>query len=63
LSHKIIGLTKKAIYYYEQEGLFSPKKEAESGYRVFFENGLTILLEISVEMDLYAGGKSLFGFL
>jgi len=45
---KITGLTKKAIYYYEQEGLFSPKKEAENGYRTFSEDDLTKLLEISV---------------
>ena len=45
---KITGLTKKAIYYYEQEGLLSPKKEAENGYRTFSEDDISRLLEISV---------------
>jgi DNA-binding transcriptional MerR regulator len=45
---KITGLTKKAIYYYEQEGLLSPKKDVENGYRVFYEDDLTRLLQVSV---------------
>lgn len=41
------GLTRKAIEYYEEKGLVSPKK-AENGYRDYSDKDLEILTEISL---------------
>lgn len=44
---KTTGLTKKAIYYYEEEGLIKPTKEIENEYRVYTEKDLERLKHIS----------------
>lgn len=43
---KETGLTKKAIYYYEEVGLIKPKKEEESNYRIYSEDDINILITI-----------------
>lgn len=43
----ICGLTKKAIIYYEQQGLFEVKYN-ENGYRDFNDHDLTVLKEITI---------------
>jgi DNA-binding transcriptional MerR regulator len=44
---KITGLTKKAIYYYENKGLISPEYNPESGYRIFTNDDVKILSVIA----------------
>lgn len=44
---KLCNLTKKAISYYEQEGLLQPK-HAPNGYRDYDENDVNILKEITI---------------
>lgn len=48
---KLIGLTKKAILYYEKHGLVIPKKDS-SGYRKYSNNDIVILNEISLYRKL-----------
>lgn len=43
---KETGLTKKAIYYYEEMGLLSPKKEAGSNYRIYSAADVKRLINI-----------------
>jgi len=43
---KETGLTKKAIYYYEEEGLISPRKDEENNYRIYEEEDVKRLLTI-----------------
>lgn len=45
---KKTGLTKKAIYYYEEEGLVSPIKEEENGYRTYSEQDIGTLMTIQL---------------
>jgi DNA-binding transcriptional MerR regulator len=51
---KATGLTKKAIYYYEEEGLVSPQKDRENNYRRYSEDDVNKLIQISVlrKLDL-----------
>lgn len=55
---KVTGLTKKAIYYYEEEGLISPYKEKDNNYRVYSDADIKTLAQISVlrrlDIPLYA---------
>lgn len=41
-------LTKKAIYYYENEGLISPAKEPSNNYRIYTEEDVRKLIKINV---------------
>jgi len=43
---KETGLTKKAIYYYEEVGLIRPKKEEESNYRIYTMDDINRLITI-----------------
>ena len=43
---KETGLTKKAIYYYEEVGLIKPKKEEESNYRIYTVENINSLIAI-----------------
>ena len=43
---KETGLTKKAIYFYEEAGLLSPKKEADSNYRIYTADDVKTLTVI-----------------
>ncbi|MCX7746265.1 MAG: MerR family transcriptional regulator [Clostridia bacterium] len=45
---KITGLTKKALYYYEEEGLIHPEKNGQNNYRTYSEQDIKKLLQISV---------------
>ena len=45
---KATGLTKKAIYYYEEEGLVSPQKDRDNNYRSYSEDDINKLIQISV---------------
>lgn len=45
---KATGLTKKAIYYYEEEGLVSPQKDRDNNYRSYSEDDVNKLIQISV---------------
>jgi len=45
---KATGLTKKAIYYYEAEGLVSPQKDRENNYRIYSQDDVDRLIQISV---------------
>ena len=45
---KATGLTKKAIYYYEEEGLVSPQKDRDNNYRSYTEDDVNKLIQISV---------------
>lgn len=44
----ITGLTKKAINYYEEEGLVSPHVNAENNYREYSLSDADVLVQISV---------------
>ncbi len=57
---KVTGLTKKAIYYFEDEGLISPQKDIENSYRRYSEKDLHRLVQfvlshqtIFEDMDKY----------
>jgi Predicted transcriptional regulators len=41
------NLTKKAIYYYEEEGLITPRKDEENGYRIYSEEDVKKLIIIN----------------
>ncbi|HEY5589403.1 MAG TPA: MerR family transcriptional regulator [Paludibacter sp.] len=43
---KETGLTKKAIYYYEEAGLIKPRKEEESNYRIYTVEDINRLIAI-----------------
>lgn len=45
---KATGLNKKAIYYYEEEGLVSPQKDRDNNYRSYSEDDVNKLIQISV---------------
>ena len=45
---KETGLTKKAIYYYENEGLISPAKEPGNNYRIYTEEDVRTLIAINI---------------
>lgn len=52
----LTGLTRKAIHYYEAEGLIQPLIDLENGYRIFSENEVETLRKIS---DLRKVGLSI----
>jgi DNA-binding transcriptional MerR regulator len=41
-------LTKKAIYYYESEGLISPAKDPNNNYRKYTEDDVRKLIKINI---------------
>lgn len=43
---KKVGITKKSIRFYEQEGLLHPERNKENGYRDYSEEDVEILLKI-----------------
>ena len=43
---KRVGITKKSIRFYEQEGLLHPERNKENGYRDYSETDVEILLKI-----------------
>ena len=45
---KETGLTKKAIYYYENEGLIRPQKDPENNYRNYTEEDVRKLIVINI---------------
>ena len=45
---KETGLTKKAIYYYENEGLIKPQKDPENNYRNYTEEEVRKLIIINI---------------
>ena len=45
---KIIGITKKNIRFYEEQGLLSPSRNRENGYREYAEADLEILEQIKL---------------
>lgn len=45
---KETGLTKKAIYYYENEGLIKPQKDPENNYRNYTEEEVRTLVVINI---------------
>jgi|GEM_PF-1918303 Predicted transcriptional regulators len=45
---KETGLTKKAIYYYENEGLIKPQKDPDNNYRNYTENDVRTLITINI---------------
>lgn len=45
---KATGLTKKAIYYYEEQGMVHPAKDRENNYRSYSEDDVNRLIQISV---------------
>jgi len=45
---KKTGLTKKAIYYYEEEGLIKPDKEQEGGYRTYSDQDIKVLMTVQL---------------
>lgn len=47
----ITGLTKKAINYYQEKGIISPKQD-ENGYREFSESDIDILKQVSLFRSL-----------
>lgn len=44
---KATGLTKKAIYYYEQNGILNPEV-MENGYRIYTQEDMAVLKQVSV---------------
>ena len=45
---QLAGVTKKNIRFYEQEGLLSPKRNLDNGYRDYSEEDLEILKQIKL---------------
>ncbi len=45
---KVTGLTKKAIYYYENEGLISPQKDPDNNYRIYSDEEVRKLIVINI---------------
>ena len=44
----LVGITKKNIRFYEQEGLLNPKRNQENGYRNYGEEDVMILQQIKL---------------
>lgn len=57
---KETGLTKKAIYYYENEGLIKPQKNPDNNYRIYTDEEVRTLLIINIlrRMDVPIKGIS-----
>lgn len=49
---KETGLTKKAIYYYEEVGLIAPQKNAENNYRIYTKDDIEKLISIRTLREL-----------
>ncbi|GKU25098.1 MerR family transcriptional regulator [Clostridium folliculivorans] len=45
---KITGLTKKAIYYYENTGLINPAKDYENNYRIYTDEDVDLLKKVDL---------------
>jgi len=45
---KIVGITKKNIRFYEEQGLLSPKRNKENGYREYDDSDVKILEQIKL---------------
>jgi DNA-binding transcriptional MerR regulator len=43
---KKVGITVRALQYYDKKGLFSPSAESEGGYRIYTDKDLVKLLQI-----------------
>lgn len=43
---KLTGITVRALHYYDQIGLLAPKKQTETGYRIYDEKDLKMLQQI-----------------
>lgn len=46
------GLTRKAIEYYEEKGFIKPRRNKQNGYRIYSDNDLAILNQISLYRKL-----------
>ena len=44
----LVGISKKNIRFYEEEGLLCPKRNSENGYRNYSEEDLEVLLKIKL---------------
>lgn len=42
----LVGISKKSIRFYEEEGLLTPKRNSENGYRNYSDDDVAILLKI-----------------
>lgn len=60
---KETGLTKKAIYYYENEGLISPTKEPGNNYRVYTDEDVRKLIKINILRRLDVPIKAIGGII
>ena len=49
---KLTGLTKKALYYYEEEGMISPYINVENSYREYSQSDIDKLVQISLLRQL-----------
>ncbi len=56
---KKTGLTKKAIYYYENEGLISPEKKPGNNYRIYTDDDVRTLIKINILRRLDVPIKSI----
>ena len=56
---KETGLTKKSIYYYENEGLISPKKDPWNNYRIYTDDDVRKLIQINTLRRLEVPIKSI----
>lgn len=45
---KIVGITKKNIRFYEEQGLLSPRRNRENGYREYGESDIKVLEQIKL---------------
>lgn len=45
---RLVGITKKNIRFYEKEGLLSPGRNSENGYREYGEEDVTVLKQIKL---------------
>ena len=56
---KETGLTKKSIYYYENEGLIGPKKDPWNNYRIYTHDDVRKLIQINILRRLDVPIKSI----
>ena len=48
----LVGITKKNIRFYEEQGLLAPKRNSENGYRDYGEAEVTVLRQIKLMRKL-----------
>jgi len=60
---KETGLTKKAIYYYENEGLINPEKDPGNNYRFYTEEDVRRLIVINILRRLDVPIKTISGMI